>query len=110
MKELKSRHLFNISIKLHPIQDVGITPAGQRRIVPVSGGRLSGERLRGEVLPHAGSDLLLIRADGSAQQDVRMTLLTDDGALILMTYRGVRHGPPEVIARLAREGSDKVRQ
>lgn len=102
MNELKSRHLFTISITLHPIQEVGMTPAGQRRIFPVSGGKFSGERLKGEVLPHAGSDLLLIRADGSAQQDVRMTLRTDDGALILMTYRGVRHGPPEVIERLGR--------
>ena len=33
---------------------------------------------------------------------VRITLVTDDGALILMTYRGVRYGPPEVIARLGR--------
>jgi hypothetical protein len=102
MNDLKSRHLFNISITLHPVQEVGITPAGQRRIFPVSGGEFRGERLQGKVLPHAGSDLLLIRCDGSAQQDVRMTLLTDDDALILMTYRGVRHGPPDVIARLGR--------
>jgi hypothetical protein len=65
VKELKSRHLFDISIDLHPIQTLGKTPAGDRRVVPVSGGTFTGERLRGEVLPHAGSDLLLARADGS---------------------------------------------
>ena len=32
----------------------------------------------------------------------RATLQTDDGALINMTYRGVRHGPVEVIDRLNR--------
>jgi hypothetical protein len=76
MPDLRSRHLFTIAITLHPIQEIGATPAGERRVVPVSGGQFSGERLRGEILPHAGSDLLLARADGSFQQDVRMTLRT----------------------------------
>ena len=53
-------------------------------------------------MPHAGSDLLIARADGAFQQDVRLALQTDDGALILMTYRGVRHSSPEVAARIAR--------
>ncbi len=101
MTELKSRHLFTITMTLHPIHELGDTPAGNRRVVPVSGGEFTGDRLRGEVLPQAGSDLLLARSDGSYQQDVRLILRTDDGALILMTYRGVRHASPEVSARLA---------
>src|SRR5262249_61948869 len=44
----------------------------------------------------------LVRGDGSFQQDVRLIIRTDDGALILMTYRGVRHASPEVTARVAR--------
>jgi hypothetical protein len=99
---IASRPLFTLRIQLHPLQVVGATPLGQRRIVPVSGGDFAGERLRGTILPHAGSDWLLERADGSFQQDVRLTLETDDGALIGMTYRGVRHSSPEVAARLAR--------
>src|SRR5712675_2441984 len=102
MSELKSKHLFDLTIQLHPILDLGATPAGERRIVPVSGGQFTGDRLNGEVLSHAGSDLLLTRADGSFQQDVRLALRTDDGAIILMTYRGVRHGSPDVNARMAR--------
>jgi hypothetical protein len=102
MTQLRSRHLFTITIKLHPIEEIGNTPAGTRRVFPVAGGDFAGERLRGTILPVAGSDLLLTRADGSSQQDVRMILRTDDGALIVMTYRGVRHAPPEVNARLAR--------
>jgi len=62
MSELKSKHLFDLTIQLHPILDLGATPAGERRIVPVSGGQFTGERLHGEVLSHAGSDLLLTRA------------------------------------------------
>lgn len=99
---IESRPLFTIRITLHPIQDLGATPLGHRRVVPVSGGEFAGERLRGLVLPHAGSDWLLERGDGAFQQDVRLMLETDDGALIGMTYRGVRHSAPAVAARLAR--------
>jgi Protein of unknown function (DUF3237) len=102
MPELQSRHLFTITMKLPPILELGETPAGNRRIFTVSSGQFAGERLRGEVLPEASSDLLLVRADGSFQQDVRLILRTHDGALILMTYRGVRHASPEVSARIGR--------
>lgn len=102
MKKLSYQHLFDLTIELHPILDLGATPAGQRRIVPVSGGRFIGDRLRGQIHPHAGSDLLLVRADGSFQQDVRLVLATDDNALILMTYRGIRHSSPEVARRIQR--------
>jgi len=56
--------------------------------------------LRGEVLPDGG-DWLLLRPDGVLEQDVRLTLKTDDGAFICVRYAGMRHGPPEVMARLA---------
>jgi Protein of unknown function (DUF3237) len=102
VRELKSRHLFTINMTLPPTLELGATPAGSRRLFTVSGGQFVGERLRGEVLPQGGSDLLLVRADGSAQQDVRLILRTEDGALILMTYRGVRHASQEVNERIAR--------
>jgi hypothetical protein len=102
MAELRSRYLFTITMKLPPTLELGDTPAGNRRVFTVSGGPFAGDRLRGEVLPEASSDLLLVRGDGSYQQDVRLILRTDDSALILMTYRGVRHASPEVVARIAR--------
>src|SRR5262249_34131157 len=101
MSELHSRPLMTVEFTLHPVQDLGVTPYGHRRVFPVSGGKFEGARLRGAVLPHAGGDWLLTRSDGAFQQDVRVTLETHDGALILMTYRGVRHASPEVIARIA---------
>jgi hypothetical protein len=102
MTELKSRHLFTLTMKLPPTMELGDTPAGRRRVFTVSVGQFVGDRLRGEVLPQAGSDLLLVRQDGSSQQDVRLILRTDDGDLILMTYRGIRHASEEVNARIAR--------
>ena len=102
MPELRSRPLFRIDVTLHPYLDVGATPLGRRRIALVSGGTFSGDRLRGTILEHGGSDWILQRADDSFQLDVRMMLRTDDGALIGMSYRGVRHASPAVGARLAR--------
>jgi Protein of unknown function (DUF3237) len=99
---LRSRLLFTIRITLHPTQELGVTPLGQRRIYPVSGGAFEGPRLRGSVRPEAGGDWLLLRSDGVFQQDVRMTLQTDDGALIYMSYSGVRHASADVSEKLAR--------
>jgi hypothetical protein len=90
-------------MKLAPALELGATPADTRRVFTVSSGQFAGDRLRGEVLPQAGSDLLLARTDGTFQQDVRLNLRTDDGVLILMTYRGVRYASPEVNARIARD-------
>ncbi|MCG7508748.1 DUF3237 domain-containing protein [Mesorhizobium retamae] len=99
---LQSRHLFTLFIALHPTLDLGQTPAGGRRIFPVSGGHFRGERIGGTVSPLIGSDLLLARPDGTFQQDVRLLLVADDGGLVLMTYRGVRHASREIDERLRR--------
>ena len=47
-----------------------------------------------------GGDWLLLRRDGILQLDVRLTLKTDDDHLIYMTYRGMRHGPKDVMAKV----------
>jgi hypothetical protein len=101
MKMLRSQPLFTITMQLPPTLELGDTPAGNRRVFTVAGGTFSGDRLRGQVLAQGSSDLLLVRTDGSSQQDVRLILRTDDEALILMTYRGVRHASAEVNARIA---------
>lgn len=85
---------------LAPPQELGDTPLGRRRIIGITGGRFSGERLSGRVLP-GGADWQVIRADGVADLDARYTLETEDGALIYVRNRGLRHGPPEIIRKLA---------
>ena len=102
MNTLRSRPLFDISLSLQPARDLGTTPLGKRRIVPVAGGKFKGERLNGIVLPDAAADWILVRHDGSVQLDVRLTLKTDDDALIFMQYRGIRQSSPAVAERLAR--------
>ena len=101
LQSIQSRPLFVLRLKVRPLQVVGETPAGFRRIGVVTGGVFAGARLSGEVL-EGGADWQAVRSDGSTGLDVRLVLKTADDALIAMEYRGVRHGPAEVIARLER--------
>ena len=63
-------------------------PQGTRTIVHISGGRFEGPRLKASIESPAG-DWITNRADGTYKLDVRVTLKTDDGALILVTYNGI---------------------
>ncbi len=98
---LLSEFLCTLTGFVAPPRDVGTTPRGIRRYYPAIGGSFEGPRLRGEVLPDGG-DWLLTRPDGVLEQDVRITLKTDDNAFIYVRYSGMRHGKPEVMAKLAR--------
>ena len=98
---IQTRPLFEMRLQVPQIVDIGDTPLGRRRIATVTGGSFQGERLRGEVVGAPGGDWLLQRNDGVTVLDVRLLLRTDDGEHIYMSYRGVRHGPADVMARLA---------
>ena len=63
-------------------------PQGTRTIVQILGGRFEGPRVKASIQTPAG-DWITNRADGSYRLDVRLTLKTDDGALILVTYNGI---------------------
>ena len=98
---MNSRPLMTVRIAAAPSQKLGAVPHGIRSIIPVTGGDFEGPRLRGKVLS-GGGDWLLLRSDGVLELDLRVTLETDDHALIHMTFQGLRHGPPDVIAALGR--------
>jgi hypothetical protein len=86
-------------LDVRPLVVIGATPGAWRRIGLVSGGSFEGQRVSGQVLD-GGSDWQAVRADGSTTLDVRLVLKTKDDALIAMTYRGIRHGPADVIKQL----------
>jgi hypothetical protein len=97
---LTLKPLLRAEITLAPALELGETPEGRRRIIAITGGSFAGERLRGKVLA-GGGDWQVIRADGVAYLDTRYTLQTDDGALIYVRNLGYRHGPAEVLKRVA---------
>lgn len=93
-------HVTDIHVAVAEPLELGATPAGGRRIVPITGGRFDGPTLSGEVLA-GGADWQLTRPDGVSEIVARYVLRTDDGALVNVVNRGVRHGPEAVMARLA---------
>jgi len=95
------RFAFEAQVEVGAPLDFGETQNGHRRVVPIKGGRVEGERLKGRILP-GGADWQILHSGGAASLDARYTIQTDDGALIYVENRGVRHGPPEVLARLNR--------
>jgi hypothetical protein len=96
---LRAEFLMRLCAELEPAQPVGDTPLGLRQILYVKGGEFSGPRVKGKLLP-GGGDWLLKRTDDVFQLDVRITLCTDDGALIFVTYRGISTITPEVRQRI----------
>ena len=84
-----------------PTEDVGATPHGTLSIFPVIGGSFEGERLRGKVLA-GGGDWVSGRADNALELDLRVTLETDDGALIYMTFTGLRDDAHQYFRTLPR--------
>ena len=98
---MTSRVLMTLQVVVPPPQRLGAVPQGTRVIAAIAGGTFEGPRLRGKVLP-GGGDWTLLRPDGVLELDLRITLETDDGALIGMSSFGLRHGPAEVLAALSR--------
>lgn len=86
---------------LEPPILIGSTYDGTRRIIPIlGGGRVEGPRIKGKLVGNA-ADWQLTRPDGVTVADAIYALETDDGVVIQIRNRGLRHGPPEVMARLA---------
>lgn len=100
MKELRWRPLMTLFLDIKPPYNVGKTPVANRRIAELPGGYFEGDRLRGRMLP-SGSDWQMVRDDDAWMINVRTLLETDDGALIGLTYQGLRHGPKDVIEAIA---------
>lgn len=102
MKSLQHSLLttLTLTVDFRGMTSIGQTPAGLRRIAPVTGGTFTGERLNGTVL--GGADWVINRPDGVMVIDVRLTLKTDDGAMVYLTYQGRFLAEPQVMARFAK--------
>lgn len=98
---MNSRLLMTLGLTTAATQDLGQGPRGARVTFPITGGTFEGPRLRGSVLP-GGGDWTILRPDGVLELDLRVTLQTDDGALVHMTFEGLRHDTPNAVAALRR--------
>jgi Protein of unknown function (DUF3237) len=97
--------LMQLEVEVGEVVSLGAVPTGERRVVTITGGRFVGQGelagWRGRVLA-GGADWQLLRSDGVLEVDARYVLEDEQGARVQVTSQGLRHGPPEVIAALAR--------
>ncbi len=89
-----------IRASLAPPLELGPAPGGRARIIRITGGAVSGDRLSGRILD-LGADWQSVHEQGHAELDTRYAIETHDGALIDVRNFGLRHGPVEVMERLA---------
>ena len=94
------RLLYRSEVAIDAPLSVGHMDVGERRIINITGGSFKGPRMSGVILP-GGADWQIIRPEGITAVEARYTLKTDDGALIYVDNRGFRHGPKDVMERLA---------
>jgi Protein of unknown function (DUF3237) len=95
--------LYRLEATLGEPLDLGeMGSGGRRRIAPLTGGTFTGPEISGTLVPVASADWQTVLADGTAFGDIRYTLRTGGGDLLHVRSRSVRHGPAEVLARLAR--------
>lgn len=92
--------VFSLAVDVGVPQSVGRDAAGERRCVPITGGSVAG-KISGVVLA-GGADWQVLRPDGLADLDARYMLKLESGALVEVWSRGLRIGPAEVMAKLAR--------
>ncbi len=99
METLPHRHLttLTLTVDFGSVVRIGAIAAGHRGIATVTGGMFEGQRLSGSVGP--GHDWFVTRSDGVLVIDVRLTLTTDDGATIYLTYRGRMTGKGDALVR-----------
>ena len=97
---LKFEFLFNLSADVGDLISLGSCPLGERRVVYIGTGTFEGPDLRGELI--GGADWQILRSDGVLELDARYAIKDHRGGVIQVLSQGLRHGPPEVMARLAR--------
>ena len=100
LPEPRLTKVYRLEATLGDPQDLGETPSGHRRIVPLTGGTFRGPELQGKLLSGASADWQILLPDGTAFGDIRYTLQTERGDTLYVQSQGIRHGSAEVLARL----------
>ena len=93
-------HVCDFTVDLAPSHEMGTSPAGKRRIIPIVGGTVAGPLINGRILG-VGADWQTVLTGGIADLDARYAIETHDGAVIEVISQGIRHATAEVNARIA---------
>ncbi|MCP2215858.1 DUF3237 domain-containing protein [Bradyrhizobium elkanii] len=99
--ELETRYVFTITARIAEVTSAGDIGSGVRRIIPIIGGEVRGEKVNGKVLAF-GADFQIIRPDELIELEAKYAFETDDGAVVYVENKGIRFGPVELLQKLKR--------
>jgi hypothetical protein len=99
--EIRTQYAFTIIAEIGEVTTAGDIGHGVRRIIPITGGEVKGEKVNGKVLPF-GADFQIIRPNELIDLEARYAFETNDGAVVYVENRGIRFGPVELLERLKR--------
>ena len=92
--------IADLSVEVATPIVIGETPAGLRRVIPITGGTVTGPRLNGRVQA-GGADFQILKRDDVTELEARYVIETAHG-LVYVVNTGVRSGPKAVMDALAR--------
>src|ERR1043166_9753746 len=98
---LETKYVFTLTVRIADVTPAGDIGHGVRRIIPITGGEVRGEKVNGRVLPF-GADFQIIRPNELIDLEARYAFETDDGAVVYVENKGIRFGPVELLQKLKR--------
>ena len=99
--QLSTRYVFTITARIGEVTSAGEIGTGVRRIIPIIGGEVKGEKINGKVL-HFGADFQIIRPNELIELEAKYAFETDDGAVVYVENKGLRFGPVDLLQKLKR--------
>jgi hypothetical protein len=98
---LRTKYVFSLAIRIGTPIVAGDLGHGVRRIIPILGGEVRGEGVRGTIFP-VGADFQTIRPNGFTELEAKYVFEMDDGSIIYIENVGVRFGPKPLLDRIAK--------
>jgi hypothetical protein len=98
---LQTKYVFSLAIKVGAPIVAGDFGHGLRRIIPILGGEVRDEGIKGTIFP-CGADFQIIRPNGFTELEAKYAFEMDDGAIVYIENVGIRFGPKELLDRIAK--------
>jgi hypothetical protein len=98
---LSTKYVFSLAIKIGAPIVAGDFGYGTRRIIPILGGEVHGEGIKGTIFP-CGADFQTIRPNGFTELEAKYAFELDDGAIVYIENIGMRFGRKELLDRIAK--------
>jgi hypothetical protein len=98
---LSTKYVFSLTILIGDPIVAGDFGYATRRVIPILGGEVQGEGLRGKILP-GGADYQIIRPNGFTEVEAKYAFETNDGAVIYIENVGIRFGSKDALDKIKR--------